>query len=79
MPRQTARGEHGWDRVIINHLAYQIYRATGIRIGVVRASFREPDDAPIFGASGLYRGAHVQVAVRDHALIEEHWLERGEV
>jgi hypothetical protein len=34
-------------------------------------SFREPDDEPIFESSGLYRGAHVQIAVRDQALIEE--------
>jgi hypothetical protein len=78
-PRQTSRGEHGWDRLIINQLVYLIYRRTGIGVGVVRASFREADDQPIFGDSGLYAGAHVQIAVRDRNLIEERWLARGEV
>ena len=45
----------------------------------VRASFREPFDEPIFGGSALYRGAHVQIAVRDESLIEEAWLECGSV
>jgi hypothetical protein len=78
-PRQTARGEHGWDREVINRLADLIYRATGITVGVVRASFREPEDEPLFGGSALYRGAHVQLAVRDQWLIEAHWLERGSI
>jgi hypothetical protein len=51
----------------------------GVAVGAVRASFREPFDEPIFGGSALYRGAHVQIAVRDESLIEEAWLERGSV
>ena len=33
----------------------------------------------LFGGSALYRGAHVQIAVRDPLLIEAHWLERGTI
>src|SRR5262245_50906326 len=46
-PRQTAQGQHGWDRLVLNQLVYMIYRRTGIEVGAVRASFREPDDVPI--------------------------------
>jgi hypothetical protein len=79
LPRQTARGEHGWDREVINYLANVVYRATGITVGVVRAPFREPEDEPLFAGSGLYRGAHVQIAVRDRRLIEDRWSARGEL
>ena len=77
LPRQTAGGEHGWDHDAINYLVYRIYRRASVRVGFVRASFREPFDEPIFGESALYRGAHVQIAVRDVSLIEDAWLQQS--
>ena len=79
LPQQTAWGKHGWDREVINQLVLMTYRITGVEIGAVRASFREPGDEPIFGDSALYQGAHVQIAVRDQRLIEERWLARGDL
>jgi hypothetical protein len=79
LPRQTARGEYGWDREVINYLADLIYRGTGIAVGSVRASFREPTDGPLFEGSAIYRGAHVQIAVRDPLLIEAYWLDSGRI
>jgi hypothetical protein len=66
IPRQTS-GAHRLDRAVINY-AIGILAEQGIVIRTVRGAFSE--GSPVFPRSALFDRAHVQIAVRDIALIE---------
>jgi hypothetical protein len=59
------------DRAVINY-AIGILAEQGIMIRTVRGAFSE--GSPVFPQSALFDRAHVQIAVRDVALIEATWL-----
>jgi len=66
-PRQRrAGGAHRLDRAVINHAVDQL-QAQGITIRSVRAVFQEGE--PIYPDSHLLTRSHIQIAVRDPALI----------
>ena len=68
--RQTS-GAHRLDRAVINY-AIGILAEQGIMIRTVRGAFSE--GSPVFPQSAFFDRAHVQIAVRDIALIEATWL-----
>jgi hypothetical protein len=70
LPRQTS-GAHRLDRAVINY-AIGILAEQEIVIRTVRGAFSE--GSPVFPHSALFDRAHVQIAVRDIALIEATWL-----
>lgn len=73
LPKQPPTSKaHRLDRAVINSFIEARARQ-GVRIRVVRAAF--PEDDPVFQNSALTVSSHVQIAVRDTALIEEQWLE----
>jgi hypothetical protein len=64
-------GVHRLDRSVINYAVGNMAE-DGIKIRVVRAAFSE--GAPVFPGSAIFNRSHVQIAVRDTALIENSWL-----
>lgn len=70
MPAQKP-GRHYLDRAIINHAVVMLKRHS-MDIRAVRAAFREGD--PIYPDSQIYTRSHVQIAVRDPAIIIRRWL-----
>ncbi|HWB48622.1 MAG TPA: hypothetical protein VG651_05900 [Stellaceae bacterium] len=75
LPRQSA-GAHRLDRAVINYSA-GVLAEKGIHIRSVRAAFSE--GRPLFPNSALIDRAHVEIAVRDLAVIRHVWLEKMDV
>ncbi len=72
LPRQS-KGSHRLDRQVINYMVGNL-REKEIHIRSVRAAFTE--GIPVFKDSAIFTHSHVQIAVRDTAVIEEYWLEK---
>jgi hypothetical protein len=68
-PRQTL-GAHRLDRHVINYVA-GTQAPDGYVVRSVRAAFAEGD--PIYPSSALLNRTHVQIAVRDLAVINRTW------
>ena len=68
MPRQTA-GAHRLDRAVINH----VVRISGRPVRSVRAAFQE--GSALYPGSYFFDRTHVQISIRDLALIRRSWLE----
>jgi len=64
-PVQT-RGAHRLDRAVINYVV-GVLAEQGVRVRSVRAAFAE--GSPVYPKSALFDKSHVQIAVRDPALI----------
>lgn len=64
---------HELDRLVINNLVMMLLD-NGVKIEAVRGAFQEGD--PTFKGSRLSDKSHVQIAVRDPAIIDEKWRER---
>lgn len=74
LPRQTPESlAHPLDRTVLNFAVVQFANA-GASIRTIRAAFQE--GAPIYPESHLFSRSHVQVAVRDPALIVRSWRAR---
>jgi hypothetical protein len=71
LPVQTS-GAHRLDRAVLNHVVHLLGRQ-GVLIRVVRSAFQE--GTPIYPGSLLYERSHVQITIRDPALIQRSWLE----
>ena len=67
LPTQTTL-RHNLDRAIIDHFIRCMARQ-GVRIRCVRAAFQEGE--PIYPGSAIYTLTHIQIAVRDRALISD--------
>jgi hypothetical protein len=65
LPLQTA-GAHRLDNAVIEFFI-GILRESGIVIRSVRSAFAEGE--PVYPGSAILRHSHVQIAVRDHAVI----------
>jgi hypothetical protein len=74
VPRQTP-GAHRLDRGVINYLAEGM-DADGMHVRSIRAVF--PEGEPMYPGSALLSRAHVQIAVRDCAVIRGTWLHERE-
>jgi hypothetical protein len=70
-PVQT-RGAHRLDRAVINYVV-GILAEQGVRVRSVRAAFAE--GSPVYPKSALFDKAHIQIAVRDPALIRNVSME----
>lgn len=67
LPRQTAR-LHRLDGAIVNYCV-ETLRLNGGMTGAVRAAFTEAE--PLFEGSAICSRSHVQIAIRDPALIQD--------
>lgn len=74
LPKQTS-GAHRLDRYVINYLT-GLLADHRVIVRCVRAAFIEGE--PVYPQSALYNLAHVQIAVRDTALISGTSLFKGE-
>jgi hypothetical protein len=74
MPRQTALA-HRLDRLVVNLAIEHLERTGQGPIDVVRGAFAE--GSPMFPGSHLLERAHIQVALRNLALIERTTLLRS--
>jgi hypothetical protein len=70
--QRPGSGAHRLDRAVINYAA-GVLGEEGFAIRTVRGVFAE--GAPAFPGSHVYDLSHVQIAVRDEALITKVWLE----
>jgi len=68
IPKQTA-GAHRLDRAVIN----RVVRISGQPVRSVRAAFQE--GSVLYPGSHLFDRSHVQIAIRDLALIRRSRLE----
>lgn len=66
LPRNTARGGHFLDRLVIDTYCENV-AARGFGVQTVRGSFAEGE--PIYPGSKILSKAHTQIAVRDAAYI----------
>ena len=69
LPRQSA-GAHRLDRSVMNYLIDRL-EAGGRAVTSVRAAFAEGE--PAFPGSALLNRSHVQIAVRNSAVIQRSW------
>jgi hypothetical protein len=74
LPRNTERGAHYLDRLVIDAYCRAIGEHTTLPIQTVRGSFAEGE--PIFPGSKVLSRAHAQIAVRDVGCIRSMSLVR---
>ncbi|MEM9510748.1 MAG: hypothetical protein AAGA16_24250, partial [Cyanobacteria bacterium P01_E01_bin.35] len=74
LPRQNPQRSkaHRLDCAFFNYLVGEIIESQGEQVGAIRAVFNEGDR--IYADSAIFDRAHIQIAIRNLALIEESCL-----